>query len=153
MCQYRGVRTFDFEFTVEAPQAVVRDFHHDTAVLKILTPPPTIMRVHSMEPLGEGSVSRFTIWAGPLPIRWVATHHNVDENGFQDVQTSGPMEHWAHTHRFVAEGLNQTRVIEHIEYEHPRFPKLLLTYAIFGPLSLRALFEYRKFQTKRHCER
>ncbi|NNF54284.1 MAG: cyclase [Acidimicrobiales bacterium] len=147
------MRTFDFEFIVDAPRDVVREFHHDTAVLKILTPPPTIMQVHSSEPLGEGSVSRFTIWAGPVPIRWVATHHNVDEEGFQDVQTSGPMEHWAHTHRFVAEGESRTCVIEHIEYEHPAFPKRLLTYAIFGPLSLWALFQYRKFQTKRHCER
>ncbi len=147
------MKTFDFEFTVDAPQEVVRDFHHDTSALKILTPPPTIMQLHHMEPLGEGSVSRFTIWAGPLPIRWEATHQNVDEDGFTDVQTEGMMQSWAHTHRFVAEGPSRTRIVEHIEYEHPPFPKKLLTYAIFGPLSLRGLFEYRKFQTKRHCEK
>ena len=48
---------FDYSFTVDAPLEAVQDFHHDTSALKKLTPPPTIVQLHSIEPLGEGSVS------------------------------------------------------------------------------------------------
>ncbi|NNE94671.1 MAG: hypothetical protein HKN24_01430 [Acidimicrobiales bacterium] len=145
------MKTFDFEFTVPASQQRVRDFHHDTAVLRILTPPPTIMQVHSMEPLAEGSISRFTIWAGPIPLRWEATHRDVSDLGFTDVQTNGPMKHWEHTHRFTEAGPDQTMVTEHIEYEHGGGLWGAVTRAFFSAPALRALFAYRKFQTRRHC--
>ena len=45
---------FDYSFTVDAPLAAVRDFHHDTSALKRLTPPTTIVQLHSIEPLAEG---------------------------------------------------------------------------------------------------
>jgi ligand-binding SRPBCC domain-containing protein len=147
------VRTFDFEFTVPASQARVRDFHHDTSVLRVLTPPPAIMQVHSMEPLAEGSVSRFTIWAGPIPLRWEATHQDVSASGFTDVQTDGPMKSWAHTHQFIEMGSNETKVTEHIEYEHGGGFWGIVTRALFAPPALKALFLYRKFQTIRHCKR
>ena len=50
---------FDFSFTVDAPLSAVRDFHRDTSALKRLTPPPTFVRLISIEPLAEGSVSKF----------------------------------------------------------------------------------------------
>ncbi len=145
------VPVFDFEFTVDAPLHRVRAFHHDTSALKILTPPPTIMQIHSIEPLAEGSVSRFTIWAGPIPIRWEATHCDVDEHGFTDVQTDGLMASWRHTHRFIDQGDMTTLVKEHIEYDHPTGPAGILSRLIFGKPALRALFAYRRFQTRRHC--
>jgi ligand-binding SRPBCC domain-containing protein len=147
------VKTFDFEFNVPASQERVREFHHDTSVLRILTPPPTIMQVHSMEPLGEGSVSRFTIWAGPIPLRWEATHRGVTDAGFTDVQTAGPMKAWAHTHQFLERGPNQTKVTEHIEYEHGGGLWGLVTRVFFSLPALKALFFYRKVQTVRHCKR
>ena len=61
---------FKYSFTVDAPLVKVSDFHRDTSVLKVLTPPPIIAQIHSYEPLGEGSVARFTLWFGPIPIRW-----------------------------------------------------------------------------------
>jgi cysteine-rich repeat protein len=92
---------FDYSFTVDAPLEAVRDFHHDTSALKKLTPPPTIVQLHSIEPLGEGSVSRFTLWVGPLPLKWKAVHRNVSDRGFTDVQAEGPAAKWEHTHTFV----------------------------------------------------
>ena len=73
---------FDFSFEVDAPLAVVQEFHHGTSALKQLTPPPTIVQIQSVEPLAEGSISRFTLWVGPLPLRWTAIHKNVSGNGF-----------------------------------------------------------------------
>ena len=60
----------DFKYMVQAPLKAVQEFHHDTSALKRLSPPPTIVRLHEIEPLGEGSVSRFTLWVGILPLRW-----------------------------------------------------------------------------------
>ena len=46
-----------------------------------------------LEPLGNGSVSEFTLWMGPLPVHWIAIHKDVDPmRGFQDNQLSGPFD-------------------------------------------------------------
>ena len=110
--------TFIYTFTVDAPLRAVSDFHHDTSALKKLTPPPTIVQLHEIEPLGEGSVSRFTLWVGPLPLRWKAVHRDVSERGFTDVQAEGPARRWEHTHTFTPITPNTTQINEHIEYEH-----------------------------------
>ena len=79
---------FDYKFTVQASLQAVRDFHGDTSALKRLTPPPTIVQLHDIEPLAEGSISKFTLWFGPLPLRWVAIR--VSDFGFTDIQSEGP---------------------------------------------------------------
>ena len=45
---------FNFAFTVNAPLQQVSQFHGDTSALKKLTPPPMIVQVHRVEPLGKG---------------------------------------------------------------------------------------------------
>ena len=77
---------FRHSFTVDAPLAAVRAFHHDTGVLRQLTPLPIIARVHAFEPLADGSQAEFTLWFGPLPLRWQAVHSDVGPNGFTDTQ-------------------------------------------------------------------
>lgn len=145
--------TFDFQFDVQAPLQAVRDFHHDTNALKKLTPPPTIVQIHSVEPLGEGSVSEFTLWMGLLPIRWRAVHKNVSDNGFTDVQESGPMKRWEHTHTFTAIDSKTTRIHEHIEYEHFSGPRGVFSRGLFNQPSLWFTFSYRKRVTKKALEK
>jgi ligand-binding SRPBCC domain-containing protein len=140
---------FDYAFTVDAPLAAVRDFHRDTSALKRLTPPPTIVQLHSIEPLAEGSVSEFTLWLGPLPLRWKAVHRNVSERGFTDVQASGPAAKWEHTHSFVPLTEGRTEIREHIEYEHKRGFWGLVTRALFSGASLWFMFGYRRWVTRR----
>ena len=43
--------TFDYEFTVNAPQSAVADFHYSSNV-KTLTPFPIISQLHYHDPLG-----------------------------------------------------------------------------------------------------
>jgi ligand-binding SRPBCC domain-containing protein len=81
---------FDYKFTVHASLQELSDFHRDTSALKKLTPPPTIVQLHESEPMEEGSVSRFTLWVGPLPLRWKAVHRGVSERGFTDVDVHIP---------------------------------------------------------------
>lgn len=140
---------FDYAFTVNAPVEAVRDFHHDTSALKRLTPPPTIVQLHAIEPLGEGSVSTFTLWVGPLPLRWKAVHRGVTDHGFTDVQASGPAAKWEHTHSFVPLSADVTEVREHIEFEHKRGFWGLVTRILFSRPNLLLMFAYRKFVTRR----
>ncbi len=147
------MQSFDFTFTVRASLEAVADFHRDTRALKLLTPPPLFVQLHRVDPLGEGSISEFTLWFGPLPVRWHALHHTADvKHGFTDVQESGPMKHWAHTHTYTDLGNGQVRVSEHIEYEHHGGWRGLLSHLLFAPPALRFLFFYRELATRRAVE-
>ena len=139
---------FDFRFSVAASLDAVRAYHHDTSALKRLTPPPTIVRMHQIEPLGEGSVSRFTLWVGPLPLHWTAVHRDVTDNGFTDVQTEGPAGRWEHTHRFTPISTDRTEVHEHIEYEHKGGFWGVVTRVLFARPNLYLMFTYRKIRTQ-----
>lgn len=144
---------FDYRFTVTASPAAVRDFHHDTSALKILTPPPTIVQLHEIEPLAEGSVSKFTLWVGPLPLHWTAVHRDVSELGFTDIQAVGPAKKWEHTHRFIPISDQLTEIHEHIEFEHRRGFWGLVTRFLFSRPNLSVMFSYRKWVTRRHLRR
>jgi ligand-binding SRPBCC domain-containing protein len=139
---------FDFKFTVRAPLKAVQEFHHDSSALKRLTPPPTIVQLHEIEPLGEGSVSRFTLWIGPLPLRWTAVHKGVSGRGFTDVQVEGPAKKWEHTHTFTPLSDGETEIHEHIEYEHKSAFRGLLTRILFARVNLYLMFTYRKLVTR-----
>ena len=140
--------TFDFQFTVNATLEAVAEFHCDTSALKRLTPPPTIVQLHKIEPLGEGSTSKFTLWVGPLPLRWTAVHRDVSSNGFTDVLAEGPAQRWEHTHTFVAKSDTQTEVREHIEFEHKSGFWGVITRLLFAKPNLYFMFTYRKLVTQ-----
>ena len=145
-----GMPVLDYSFTVDAPLQAVRTFHSDTRALKRLTPPPTIVQLHDVEPLGEGSVSRFTLWVGPLPLRWKAVHRNVTDHGFTDVQEEGPARKWEHTHTFVTLSDRVTEIREHIEYEHKRGWWGVVTRVLFARPNLVMMFAFRKHATRWH---
>ena len=140
---------FDYSFVVDAPLAAVRDFHRDTSALKRLTPPPTIVQLRSIEPLADGSVSEFTLWVGPLPLRWKAVHRGVSDHGFTDVQATGPAAKWEHTHSFVPLADGRTEIREHIEFEHKPGPWGLVTRFLFSRPNLLFMFGYRRWVTRR----
>jgi ligand-binding SRPBCC domain-containing protein len=141
---------FDFSFTVLAPLQAVAEFHHSTAALNILVPPPVITQLHEIQPLAEGSRSSFTMWFGPIPIHWVAIHSRVDPlHGFTDTQSSGPLRSWQHTHHFSAEGPELTRVSEHIEYQVRPGLAGLLSLLVFSRPALTFMFAYRRMVTRR----
>jgi ligand-binding SRPBCC domain-containing protein len=144
---------FDYRFTVNAPLQAVREFHHDTSALKKLTPPPTIVQLHNIEPLSEGSVSEFTLWVGPLPLRWKAVHRGVSEQGFTDVQAAGPAGKWEHTHTFRAVTPQTTEINEHIKYEHKNGFWGIVTRILFAKPNLYLMFTFRKFVTRWYLRR
>ena len=144
--------TFDFRFQVPASVKAVAEFHRDTKALKLLTPPPTFVQLHEIEPMSEGSISKFTLWIGPLPLHWTAEHHNVSERGFTDVQLAGPVKQWEHTHSFIPRGDALTEIHEHIEYEHRSDIWGWVTRLLFAKPNLYFMFMYRKWVTLRNLK-
>lgn len=140
---------FDFKFNVRAPVTAVSEFHFEPGILNTLTPPLLIMQIHKFEPLSEGSVAEFTMWMGPVPVRWKAVHSEVSASGFTDTQTEGPMKSWAHTHRFSAVNETCTEVHEHIEFEHFGGLKGLWSRLLFPKPALFLLFHVRRWITQR----
>lgn len=144
---------FESRFRVEAPLEAVSAFHFQTGILRALTPPLMIMQVHRFDALGEGSIGDFTIWMGPIPVRWTARHEGVTSDGFFDIQLSGPMKSWRHSHRFVRAGESATEVCDRIEYEHDSGLRGMWSRLLFPGPALRVLFLYRAWATRRGVRR
>ncbi len=153
MSNINELTRFDYGFTVRAPLAAVAGFHRESQTLQQLTPLPLFVQLHRVEPLGEGSVADFTLWFGPLPMRWIAVHSEVDaQHGFIDTQRSGPLKFWQHRHHFEAVDAHTTRVSEHVEYAHYSDWRGLFSLILFNPVAMRLLFFYRSFVTRRTLE-
>jgi ligand-binding SRPBCC domain-containing protein len=134
---------------VPASEEEVARFHAAPRVIRRLTPFVIPMSLHRMDPLGEGSISEFTLWFGPIPVRWTALHVDVDlRGGFTDVQTAGPFPLWRHTHRFRPSPDGGTNIVEHIDYRHGRGGASLLTRLLFSRPMLWLLFTYRSLMMR-----
>lgn len=143
---------FEHYFTVQASIDQVACFHNDSRALKLLTPPPVIVQMHYVEPLDEGSVADFTMWLGPIPVRWTAVHQNVDlQHGFTDVQRRGPFNQWVHRHSFHRLDAHTTQVVDQVDAEFGQhwFWGLISRLMWFG---LKGLFAYRAWATKRSLQ-
>lgn len=147
------MKTFSHRFDVDAPLDQVVAFHKDARVLKQLTPPPVIVQIHQVEPLAEGSIAEFTMWAGPLPIRWQAVHSQVQPGqGFTDTQTRGPFKYWSHQHIFAALTPERTEIIDRVR----AIPSNHLLWGLVSRLmwfSLPFLFSYRAWRTRQALTR
>ncbi|MEO8082651.1 MAG: SRPBCC family protein [Ardenticatenales bacterium] len=144
------IRSIEHRFLIDAPLASVAAFHRSTAALPRLTPPPVRVRLGRIEPMAEGSASEFTLWFGPLPVRWRAMHSDVDPlHGFTDTQQAGPMQYWRHRHEFESLGASTTRVTERLEYAHYGGLRGLFSRSLFNGPALWALFRYRAFAMRR----
>jgi ligand-binding SRPBCC domain-containing protein len=115
--------------------------------LRLLTPPPVWVQFHKVEPLAENSVSDFTMWLGPLPVRWTAVHTQVTVHGFVDTQQDGPFRVWQHRHSFQELGDGRIEVVDEINAE----PGNLISRFMW--LNLPILFAYRGWQTQRICKK
>ncbi|GAB4569604.1 MAG: hypothetical protein Kow0077_02400 [Anaerolineae bacterium] len=143
---------FSHRFRVRAPLDRVADFHRRASALHAITPPLMFMRVHhAPAELQEGDVMDFSMWLGPIPVRWVARIEQVTEKSFVDRQVQGPFKAWAHTHSFIPVDDSVTEVRDEIEAE--------LSDGVFGRLrslvmwlGLPVLFAYRAWKTRRVLE-
>jgi ligand-binding SRPBCC domain-containing protein len=118
-----------------------------------ITPPPILVRVHrAPEIQREGDEMDFTLWMGPLPIRWVARIESVSPTGFTDHQRRGPFKQWTHRHSFVAIDGHLTDVLDEVTVQLRAHPLWGLV-GLGMWLGLPGLFAYRAWKTKRILER
>ncbi len=125
-------------------------FHQDASALAKLSPPPIFMQLHhdGRTSLTEGEID-FTLWFGPLPIRWLAQHQpGPTSTSFADLMLRGPMAYWRHEHIFenVPGGV---ALIDRVTFAHKSGLQGLLTRLMFDGLPLRFLFFYRHLRTRR----
>lgn len=141
------------KFMVKAPAVVVREFHARSSSMGSITPPPVLVRVHQAPVrLLAGDQMDFTLWLGPLPIRWLACIEEVTAGGFVDRQVQGPFRRWIHRHAFVQSGDRQTEVQDEVEAEiRPHFFWGLVGLGMW--LSMPLLFAYRGWKTRQILER
>ncbi len=140
---------YQHRFKVPQPVAAVAEFHRRPASMAAITPPPVRVQVHyAPDRLGEGDTMDFTLWLGPLPVRWLARIEEVSATGFIDRQERGPFRQWVHRHTFVTLDDHTTEVRDEIQAElQPGLPARLLGGAMW--LNMPVLFAYRAWQTRR----
>lgn len=143
---------FEHRFRVRAAADEVAAFHSDSASMAAITPPPIIVRVHAApERLASGDQMDFTLWAGPIPIRWVACIEDASPRGFTDRQLSGPFETWVHRHDFERVNDLTTDVVDRVEATYKKH----LWWGLFGRLmwaGMPLLFAFRARRTRRLLE-
>lgn len=141
------------QFTVRAPIEAVRAFHQSASSLRAITPPIIPMTsVDAPDPLSEGAEMAFTLWMGPLPVRWTARIEEPHAEGFVDRQLTGPFAAWSHKHSFTPIDEQNTRVDDHVSYQLKSNP---IWWLIGGSmaLGLPLLFRYRAYKTKKILEK
>ena len=140
---------YKHRFKVKAPLADVAEFHSQSASMGDITPPPAVVKVHQAPArLDDGDEMDFTVWLGPLPVRWKARIENVSATGFVDRQLEGPFRCWTHRHSFKPIDEQTTEVVDEIEFKLAKHP----VRGIMGlgmSLSLPFLFAYRGWKTRR----
>jgi len=143
---------YKHRFEVNAPLSAVADFHAQSASMGAITPPPVVVRVHhAPSHLDEGDEMDFTMWLGPLPVRWLARIEDVSPTGFIDRQLRGPFRQWLHRHTFVPVDAATTAVVDEIELELRSHPWWKLV-GLMMWFSLPLLFAYRGWKTRRNIE-
>jgi ligand-binding SRPBCC domain-containing protein len=145
---------FKHSSVIDAPVEVVWKFHERPDILHLLTPPWQPVQVVRREGgLGEGAITEFRLFLGPLPLTWLAQHTECDKYRlFTDKQISGPFETWVHRHEFESEE-GKTRLTDNITYSMPGGDGVELVSGWLVQVQLEAMFRYRHYITKRECEK
>jgi len=145
-----NARVFEKSSVIQTSLEKMMQFHEEPRALASLTPPPIRMQVQRDErrSLSEGEIE-FTLWFGPLPIRWIARHEaGPAPNSFADMQLKGPLAYWRHEHIFTAVA-NGARLTDRVTFAHRQGIIGLFTRLAFDGLPLRLLFAYRHWRTRR----
>ena len=113
-----------FERTSTLPVPVETAFAWHTrpgAIQRMMPPWDQVELLYSDGNVRDGSRVKLRVpLLGPIRKTWIAEHFGYQENvQFGDRQISGPFGSFVHHHRFQAEGPDQSRLTDHIEYTPP----------------------------------
>jgi uncharacterized protein (TIGR01777 family) len=112
---------FEMHSRAEVPVREAYDWHTRPEALERLTPPWESVRVRDWQGgFSPGATMRLEIGCGPFRLPWLARLERVlPGHEFVDVQVRGPFAAWEHTHRFLAEGDEATRLVDEVRYRLP----------------------------------
>jgi len=145
-----NAHTFEHVSRIDgATAAACRAFHAAPGAFSRLTPPPIFVQVqrNDIQDLVGGDVE-FTLWMGPIPVRWHAQHApGVNATSFVDYQVSGPMAYWYHEH-MITDVPGGVELRDRLTIAHKLGLSGILTRLAFDGLPLRLLFIYRHLRTR-----
>lgn len=144
---------FKYSSLINAPVEVVWKFHQRPDILQLLTPPWQPVQVIRRDGgLEIGAITEFSLFLGPLPLRWLARHTEYQKYRlFTDEQISGPFDYWQHRHIFEPEG-SKTRLTDDVSFSMPGGETVEFFVGWLVQTQLEAMFRYRHYITKRECE-
>lgn len=144
---------FQYTSLIDAPVALVWEFHQRPDALQILTPPWQPVTVQRREGgLEIGGIFELAIGLRPLSWRWVARHTEcIPYQLFTDEQIEGPLEFWVHRHQFTCEN-GKTRLTDAIRFGLPGGEGVESLLAEWADARLGDMFCYRHEVTQRECQ-
>jgi ligand-binding SRPBCC domain-containing protein len=139
---------FENRFHVDAPREAVAAFHASAGSLPAITPTPICVH-DAPDVLASGDEITFTLWVGPIPVRWHGRVENLSVEGFDDVQLAGPFGAWRHRHNFEEAPDGGTEVHDVVEADMPDLLSLRYPLAAIMWIGLPLLFAFRAWRTRR----
>ncbi len=138
---------FQSEQLVPRPLPEVFAFFSEAENLQEITPKWLHFQVLDVtpKPIQQDTMIRYRLRLHGLPLRW--TSRITDWNpphSFTDVQVSGPYTLWEHHHKFIAEGENETRIVDDVQYALPLGPLGKLAHWIKVRTDVEEIFAFRK---------
>jgi len=144
------VSTLEVSTPLDVSAETAYAWHARPGAFERLTPPWAPVRLERFEGIEEGDRAVLRIGPGPLALRWIAEHHDVEPGRqFCDRQVQGPFVHWDHTHRFEPTDDGGCRLVDHIEYDPPAGGLGTAAAPYLLEPELRRQFAYRHRVTRR----
>ena len=141
--------TYKSELEVPVPVDQLFSWHENPGAFERLTPPFEPVKVKKRKGGIDGGEVHLQMNLGPIPLPWVARHHNYIKNKqFLDEQVSGPFASWNHAHLFEKIDAKSSKLIDKIDYKLP-FGTVGKTFGgAFAEQKIKQMFAYRRNITK-----
>ena len=141
--------TYKSELEVPVPVDQLFSWHENPGAFERLTPPFEPVKVKKRKGGIDGGEVHLQMNLGPIPLPWVARHHNYIKNEqFLDEQVSGPFASWNHAHLFEKIDAKSSKLIDKIDYKLP-FGTVGKTFGgAFAEQKIKQMFAYRRNITK-----
>ena len=143
---------------INVPVEMLFAWHARDGAISRLTPPWAPLKMISRSGLGiqKGVKVAFRISIFKIPMIWEAEHIDYQENKvFKDRQVKGPFSRWEHTHRFIADGKENSIMEDKLEFELP-FGFLSWPFYGFARKEFERMFSYRhrvlKYDLEHHVD-
>ncbi len=144
-----GKSTFHRASRMDQPAEVLGAWHFRSGAIHRLIPPWESIRViREAAPLVDGARAEIEIRKGPVRIKLIALHGEVDPpRQFVDTQERGPFGSWRHVHRFLPEPDGRSMLEDSIRFDPPLGP---LGFLVQRPLQreLARQFAFRHARTR-----